>query len=119
MKATFHAPGTTDLACKLCGVAQRVEMEKDEDGGLYAELETEPCHADNCHKQLCRNCPQFECVCCKLTHCMEHAEKINGKMYCPIGAAEYRKSVELTSARVCLALARYVRGELGGAAGVN
>lgn len=40
--------------------------------GPYVEIETVPCHDDECTKKLCSCCDQFTCECCGLSFCMDH-----------------------------------------------
>lgn len=113
---TFYLPKITDETCPHCQTTQRVEVERDDEGNGYAMLETTPCHADDCTRKLCANCPQFVCDCCGLTHCLEHRSMIGGLAYCPVGAAEYWREaagVELADGRIAAALAQYVRAEIG------
>ena len=71
-----------DTECPNCQTWQNCE--RDEDGD--PDLETQPCHADDCRKHLCKNCPQFECEGCHLAHCEDHKRTIEGIDLCPICA---------------------------------
>ena len=64
-------PKTVSLTCSECSTLHTdCPVETDEDGP-YAEIETTPCHDDNCTRKLCSCCPQFVCDCCGLTFCLE------------------------------------------------
>lgn len=61
-----------DATCPHCNtLLEDLPVESDEDGG-YVEIDTEPCHDDECSARLCACCPQFTCACCGLTFCMQH-----------------------------------------------
>ena len=42
-----------------------------------------PCHAPDCHAQLCANCEQFICDGCGLAHCVEHRIRYAEMALCP------------------------------------
>ncbi len=61
-----------DATCTNCHTLfEDLPVQRDEDGG-YVELETVPCHDDECNKKLCGCCSQFVCHCCGLIFCMDH-----------------------------------------------
>lgn len=77
-------PKTVVLTCEHCEtIHENVPVQCDEDGP-YAEIETQPCHADGCHKKLCSRCPQFVCDGCGLTHCEEHRVRLGNLSICPV-----------------------------------
>lgn len=56
--------------------------------GDDADIEMEPCHADNCTAMLCPNCPQFSCDGCGLAHCEAHRTRAFSDSLCPLCAKE-------------------------------
>lgn len=60
-----------DATCINCGTLHEdLPVDRDEHGG-HVEIETQPCHDDNCPTKLCSSCPQFTCFCCGLTFCLQ------------------------------------------------
>ena len=68
-----------EIRCPNCQTLQFGDV--DEDG--YVEIETQPCHADDCTKRLCPHCPQFICAWCGLAHCLSHRVDVSGEDVCP------------------------------------
>ncbi len=70
-----YVPTRADATCTNClTLFEALPVQGDEDG-RYVELDTQPCHDDECAKRLCSSCPQFQCFGCGLTFCMEHLGK--------------------------------------------
>lgn len=67
-----------EVACLNCGIRQTVD--RDEDGG--AEIEWEYCNDSGCTRQLCDNCPTFECLGCRMKYCESHRIEACGSAYC-------------------------------------
>lgn len=69
---TYLTQRCADATCSECRTLfENLPVESDEDSACV-EIPTEPCHDDECATRLCPNCPQFTCVCCGLTFCMDH-----------------------------------------------
>jgi hypothetical protein len=75
------------MTCPHCESDHSVPVQVDEDGP-YGEIETEPCHHDECEVKLCSCCPQFVCDGCGLKHCLEHRTMSQMLDLCPDCAAD-------------------------------
>ncbi len=65
---------TGEATCPNCQTTMNVELEEPMSGcSPEANLDTQPCHHDECRVKLCPNCDQFKCQRCDLAHCAEHA----------------------------------------------
>ena len=65
-------PKYASATCPNCDtVFSDLPVEGDQDGA-YVEIETVPCHDEECTKRLCSCCDQFMCDACGLTFCMDH-----------------------------------------------
>ena len=75
---------TGDKTCPNClTLHTNLEVEGDEDGGVWVYLETEPCAAPGCEARLCSCCAAFSCDGCDQRYCLEHRTLYADLSLCP------------------------------------